>query len=301
MLRLSTISIHQGGVDAMLEQQKRVFESQLQISTGKRFVNPSDDPTAAAQVIGLSEALSRTEQHLENIQAATARLEREDSALSSVEDVLQRTRELAVRGLSDSLGADGRRAIAKEVRELRDELIGLGNTRDGNGDYLFAGSKVTTVPFVEATPGVVQYQGDQKPRDMEISPARSIATGDSGLDVFMKVRDPAGGYKDMFAILAGLASSLEANAPQPAVLEELDNALQVVSETRAAVGARLNSADRDREVNDAFLFELQRLRSETEDADIAEVASRLNQQMLVLQAAQQAFARVAGLSLFSFL
>lgn len=302
MIRLSTISMYQGGVDAMLEQQKRVFESQLQISSGRRFANPSDDPTAAAQVIGLSEAISRTEQFQENILAARTRLELEDEALNSAGNVLQRARELAVQGLNDTLSPGDRQGLAQEVRQLMDELLQLGNAKDGNGDYLFSGSRTSTQPFSHNGSGVFSYAGDQGQRTLQVGSSRRVADSDSGLDVFMKVPDVSGtGYQDMFSTLYQLAADLDADNPSDASLGQLDNALENLLQTRAWVGARMNALDREEEGNAGFLLRLQETRSEIEDVDIAEAATRLNRQLLSLQAAQQAFTRVSNLSLFNFL
>jgi len=302
MIRLSTISMYQGGVDAMLEQQKRVFESQLQISSGRRFATPSDDPTAAAQVIGLSEAISRTEQFQENILAARTRLELEDEVLNSAGNVLQRARELAVQGLNDTLSPADRQGLAQEVRQLMDELLQLGNAKDGNGDYLFSGSMTSTQPFSHNGSGVFSYAGDQGQRTLQVGSSRRIADSDSGLDVFMKVPDVSGsGYQDMFSTLYQLAADLDADNPSDASLGQLDNALENLLQTRARVGARMNALDREEEGNAGFLLRLQETRSEIEDVDIAEAATRLNQQLLSLQAAQQAFSRVSNLSLFNFL
>ncbi|WJW74605.1 flagellar hook-associated protein FlgL [Thiohalobacter sp. IOR34] len=301
MTRLSNLTIFQNGVDAMLEQQRRVFETQTQISSGRRFVSPSDDPTAAAQVVGLSESLSRTEQFQKNIVTATARLELEDTTLDSAVNALQRARELAVRGLSDSMGASGRKDIAREIRQILAEMQGLANTKDANGEYLFAGTKSQVQPVVDAGGGTFTYQGDQGQRLLQVGPSRKIAIGDSGLEVFMKIEDPAGGYKDVFSSLYGLASALESNNPKPASLEELENAIQNLGEVRARIGSRLNAIDAEQQINESFILQLKEMRSSVEDLDITEAASRLNQQMLVLQAAQQAFIRVQGLSLFSLL
>ena len=302
MIRLSSATFYQGGVDAMLEQQQRVFESQMQLSTGRRFLDPSDDPTAAAQVVGLSEAIARTEQFQQNILAARNRLELEDTVLGNVDNLLQRARELTVQGLNDTLTAQDRQAVAVEIRELLDELLALANTRDGNGDYLFAGTRTGTRPFVNNGGGSFAYAGDQGQRSLQVGSSRRVADSDSGLEVFMKVPDATGtAYQDVFTSLYRLAADLDADNPGGNSLTEIDNALERVLATRARVGARLNALDREQDVNEGFLVRLRETRSRIEDLDIAEAATELNRQMVVLQAAQQAYVKVSGLSLFNFL
>jgi flagellar hook-associated protein 3 FlgL len=63
----------------------------------------------------------------------------------------------------------------------------------------------------------------------------------------------------------------------------------------------LNAVESQESINNALLEQLETTRSSIEDLDYAEAASRLSQQSVTLQAAQQAFVRVQGLSLFNFL
>lgn len=300
-MRIATMQVFQRGLDSMLDQQSRVYKTQLQLSTGKKFASPADDPTAAAQVLGLNETIAVTGQYQANITAAKSRLDMEDTALGSSVDVLQRARELAVRGLNDSLGAEGRRAVAQEVRQLMDEILAVANSQDGNGDYMFAGARVQSAPFSHDGSGTFSYTGDQTQRKVQIGSGRQVADSDSGLDVFMKVPNPAGGYQDVFSTLYGLATDLEANAPQLSSLGEIDAAMEHLLQARARVGARLNTLDDQEQINGFLENQLVGVRSTVQDVDIAEAYSRLQQQTLVLQAAQAAFVQVEGLSLFNYL
>jgi len=295
------MQVFQGGLNSMLDQQARVYKTQLQLGTGKQFASPADNPTAAAQVLGLNETLSITGQYKANITAAASRLELSDTALGTAVNVLQRARELAVRGLNGSLGADERRAVAQEVRQLGNEMMALANSQDGNGDYMYGGSRVQGAPFSDNGSGTFSYAGDQVQRQIQIGAGRQIADGDSGLDVFMKVPSTAGGYEDVFSTLNTLATDLEANTPQLDSLAQLDNGMEHLLQVRASVGARLNSIDNQEEINSFLEVQLASVRSNVEDLDIAEAYSRLTQETLVLQSAQAAYSRVAGLSLFNYL
>jgi len=295
------MQVFQGGLNSMLDQQARVYKTQLQLGTGKQFASPADNPTAAAQVLGLNETLSITGQYKANITAAASRLELSDTALGTAVNVLQRARELAVRGLNGSLGADERRMVAQEVRQLGNEMMALANSQDGNGDYMYAGSRVQGAPFSDNGSGTFSYAGDQVQRQIQIGAGRQIADGDSGLDVFMKVPSTAGGYEDVFSTLNTLATDLEANTPQLDSLAQLDNGMEHLLQVRASVGARLNSIDNQEEINSFLEVQLASVRSNVEDLDIAEAYSRLTQETLVLQSAQAAYSRVAGLSLFNYL
>ena len=197
--------------------------------------------------------------------------------------------------------AEGRVAIAQEVRQLMSEVMGLANRKDGNGNYLFSGYQVKTSPFSEPAPGVFAYSGDSGQRLIQVGPDRQMADGDAGRAVFMDIPDGSGGFENIFTTLETLATDLEANAPDGASLTQLDRAMDHLLEFRAVVGARLNAIDSQENINEALLLGLETTRSNIEDLDYAEAATRLSQQSITLQAAQQAFVRVQNLNLFNFL
>ena len=300
-MRIGTLNMFQQGVDAMLERQADVFRTQQQLSSGKRVNSPSDDPAAAAQLVGLSDSLDVTRQYQRNIDFIRSRLQLEDSSLAAVGDALQRARELAVQGLNDTNGAEVRTGMAKEIRQILDQVIGLANRTDAAGEFLFGGFQGQSAPFSGDGTGNFSYAGDQGQRLVQVGAARQIADGDSGLDVFMKIPAVGGGYEDVFTTLYNLATDLEANAPNGASLEQIDNAMDNILGVRATVGARLNAVEREETSNVALIEQLENTRSIIEDLDYAEAASRLNQQSITLQAAQQAFVKIQNLNLFNFL
>lgn len=300
-MRISTFQVFRQGTNSILDQQTRLFETQNQLSTGKRINSPSDDPISAARLLGLSESARTTEQYQENILTAQSRLELEEGALAAVGDALLRVRELAVAGQNTTYGPAERNALALEVRQLADEVLGLANRKQANGQFMFAGYQVQTVPFSETAPGVFSYAGDTGQRLIQVGPARQIADGDSGQAVFMDIADGGGGFESVFATLETLASELEANVSNVATIDQLDRAMEHLVGFRATTGARLNALESQQTINDSLLLQLEVTRSGIEDLDFAEAASRLSQQSLTLQAAQQAFVRVQDLSLFNFL
>lgn len=300
-MRISSLQLFRQGINAILDQQTRLAQTQNQLSTGKRIVSPADDPTGAAQLVGLSETARLTEQYQRNGEQARVRLELEDTTLGAVGDSLQRVRELAVRSLNDTNGAEERTAIAQEVRQLLDEMIGLANRKDGSGNYMFAGFQVNTVPFTDNGAGTFVYAGDNGQRQIQIASGRQVRDGDSGQAVFLDIPRTSGGTEDVFTTLYTLATDLEGDSPNGSSLEQLDNAIDHVLEIRATIGARLNAVDSQNGINESFLLQLEQTRSSIEDLDYAEAASRLSRESITLQAAQQAFVKVQNLNLFNFL
>ena len=300
-MRLSTSQIFQQAVTAMLNKQADLAKTQQQLATGKQILAPSDDPAAATRILDLNQVIETTSQYQRNSDYAETRLSLEETVLTDVGDVLQRIRELSVRANNDTLSAGDRKAIAVEVRINLQGLIQQANSKDANGEYLFAGFKTGTEPFSDTGGGNFVYAGDQGQRSLQVGARSQVAVGDSGADVFMQVDDGAGGTGNMFAVLNDFAVDLEANNPSTTTLTRLDSAIDSVLNTRASIGARMNSIEGQRNANDSFSLLLQENRSNLQDLDYAEAVSRFEQQMLALEASQQSFVKIQGLSLFNYL
>ena len=194
-MRLSTSYVNQLGLNKMLEQQSKIAEIQEQISTGKRILEASDDPSGSSQVLRLTEQIQINNQYQRNADYATGRLSLEESVLKNIEDSLIRVKELAVQGANATLDSNDREAIATEIRERLDELLGLANTRDSNREYLFSGFQTSTRPFVQNPDGSFSYFGDQGDRAVQISSGRSVEDSHNGVEVFANIFNGNGTFQ----------------------------------------------------------------------------------------------------------
>lgn len=193
-MRISTSQLYRDGTQAILSRQAEAAKLQQQLATGNRILNPSDDPIGSARLLALHEQVAANDQYQRNLSYATGRLNIEESTLAAVGDTLQRVRELTIHAHNGILSEQDRHAIAQEVRQLHDHLLGLANTKDGNGEYLFAGYKTRTQPFVVGGGGQVAYQGDQGQRLIQVGPSLQIPVGDSGAEVFQSIRSGNGSF-----------------------------------------------------------------------------------------------------------
>lgn len=300
-MRLSTSQIYHQAVTSMLNKQADLAKTQQQLATGQNIMSPSDDPGAATRIINLNQVIETTDQFQRNADFAEARLSVEESVLTGIGDILQRVRELAVQAANDTNSAEDRQTIAIEARASLESLMQLSNSIDANGEYLFSGFKTDTEPFSHDGLGNFSYAGDQGQRNLQIGPKRQVASNDAGSDVFLKVDDGAGGISSMFNAVYDFATDLEANISSASTLTRLDSALDSVLDTRASIGARMNIIDSQKNANESFNLVLKENRSSLEDLDYAEAVSRFEQQMLALQASQQTFVKIEGLSLFNYL
>ena len=300
-MRVSTIQLFQQRVDAMLAQQQQIAKTELQLATGKRVVSPSDDPAASLRNLQLDDRRTQNVQYLENIDRAQGRLELEETALANSVDLLQRVRELAVGALNATNAPNDLQAIEVEVRSLLQGLVGAANTRNANGEYLFGGYQTDAIPFTDNGSGVIGYNGDRGNLHLQISPTRQLAVADNGADVFMAIPAAGGGNMSIFDVVNDFASALNAGSPQATTLTDLDTAMESLLAVRADVGARLRGVDEQRDINQSFNLVIEREQADLMDLDYTEAVARFNRELLALQASEQIFSKVQGLSLFNFL
>ncbi|MGY6277657.1 flagellar hook-associated protein FlgL [Methylomonas sp. MgM2] len=322
-MRISTSWNHQLGVNAILDQQAKLSETQMKLSTGKKILTPSEDPAAAVRLLDLDQVTKQTQQYQDNIVIARQRLSLEEANIQDVVDTLFRIKELTVQGLNDTNTQPDRAAIAAEIDQLKEHLLGIANTKNANGEYIFAGYATDTQPYAKGpafdstvVPGSpvdsYPYFGDNNQRSLQIGPSRFITDGNYGEQVFgasdvlptdTAPLDPANAQspKNLFEIVSKLSVSLTDNNPQDISLTELDTALERVVSVQTTIGARINALDGQENTNDGYILDMQSLTSEIGDLDYADAISKFNLQNVSLQAAQQAFTRVQNLSLFNYL
>lgn len=308
-MRISTSWAQQLGVNSILDQQAKLSYLQMQLSTQKKILTPSDDPAASAFIIDLNQNIKETEQYQSNINAAKQRLSLEEGVLQSAVDIMQRIKELGVQGLNATYSQSDRIAIATEMQELKGALVGLANTRDVNNEYVFSGFKTDTEPFATNGAGGYVYSGDLNQRSIQIGTNRQIADGDHGVSVFGAPSGLAptdllqipGSIANVFEAIDKFATDMSADAPNSASLDDLSAAMDKMLTTQSSIGVRLNSLDRQDALHTDGVLGLKSVLSETEDLDIADAISKFTLQSASLDAAQQAFSKVKNLSLFNYL
>jgi len=400
-VRLSSVQIFQQGIASILSQQAKLDHTQQQLATGRKLLAPADDPVAAVQVLNITEDLALVDQYQRNSNLAQGQLALEDATLDRVGNVIQRVRELVVQANNASQSPDTRNGIATEIAARIDELRSLANTRDANGEYIFAGYQSQTEPFAQQG-GAVVYNGDDGQRHLQVGASSQIAVRDSGYAVFERIPsgngifevaadagntgtavvgesgsdgafvsddysinfsqanpgDPvtyqvldssaavvgSGTYEagetiefagasvrfdgtpadgDSFDVAPstsqGMFSTLESivddltdsgasasdvaklNTAMGQALENLDQALGNVLQVRADVGVRQQHVESQLDINESFNLQLEETLSGVQDLDYAEAVSRFNLELTALQAAQQAYVKMQGLSLFNYL
>ncbi|MDD5673488.1 MAG: flagellar hook-associated protein FlgL [Chitinivibrionales bacterium] len=119
---------------------------QEQLGTGKRLLRPSDNPIDVGNDIKLRTSIAKYDQYKTNINDGMAFMNVTDTAMQSMDTLVQRARELALEGSSDTLSASDRLYIQQEVDQLFRQIVSVANT-NYKGDYIFSGAQTKIAPF----------------------------------------------------------------------------------------------------------------------------------------------------------
>lgn len=411
MMRISTSQAFSNGISGIQRAYNNAMRTQEQLSSGNRILTAADDPVAAVRLLQLDQQQNNLTQYQSNLTSAQNSLSQEEGTLNSVNTVLQQVRDVAGQAGNGSYTLKDRQALATQLKQYEDQLLGLMNSKDSNGDYMFSGFQGKTQPFVRQADGTYTYQGDEGQRTLQVGNTLSMAVSDDGKGIFENVVNagrltssitgapagstlqassplvtdevsfasfpssgieirfdnptdtsayniydpsnptvslasgrmdsdsgtadsvlfrgvtvqldgaPSGGEvvhinapastdqkQSILNTVAKLRSVLESstdnNTVRDAVAESLsniDNGIQSVDNARSTIGARLGALDITQTDNENLSIQNKSTQADLREVDYAEAASRLSLQSTVLQAAQQSYVKVSGLSLFNYL
>lgn len=304
-MRISTNTIYQSGISKISSLQADQTKLQQQISTGKRITLPSDDPIASTRALEISHAQGVNASFASGRQTAQLKLNTLESSLASITSLLVSTQSTLVGAGNGSFSDLQRGFIATELNGSLEELINLANTQDSSGDFIYAGFKTDTKPFIANASGA-SYAGDSNQQLIQVDAQRLMAANVSGDNVFQ-----AGG-NDVFATLSNLVTLLNTpitNAATQAAfssglataISNLQGSVDNVLNARAAIGSKLNELDALDTAGADRALQYSKSLSELEDLDYASALSDLAKQQTIMEAAQKSFVETTKLSLFQFI
>ena len=264
-------------LNSSLKRMQRVHN---QMSSGKRFSMPSEDPVGVARSLKLRADINENRQFKKNAEDALSWLETTETALMQIKEVLQRARELAVQGANGVLSPEDCQKIAEEVVQLRDQLVSIGNSTYA-GKHIFAGYKTNQAPVGLNPDGSLNYAGDLGQIMYQVGVSDILQGNMTAREIF----EPGG--KDLFADMQDFIDALNIgdSGTVGGIIGDIDVHMENILAKVAEVGAKVNRMKLvvNRLEDDYLNFN--KLLSQTEDADMAEVITRLKSEENVYMAA----------------
>lgn len=185
-MRISTSQYYESSAANYQRNYSNVVKSGEEASDLIRVRTAADDPVGAARLLQLDHQSSMLDQYATNSNSIRNSLSQSETALNSINTILQRVNELALGAGNATFTDTERKATATELGRLEEQLLSLMNTRDENGQYLFSGSKGDTQPFVRNSDGTYSYMGDEGELKLQVGDMLTMSSSSSGATTFQQ-------------------------------------------------------------------------------------------------------------------
>jgi flagellar hook-associated protein 3 FlgL len=301
--RITDLMTAQTTTSSLESDLDRLTDTEGELSSGKSITEPSDDPYGASVVLELNSQLSQLTSYSSNISDGTAWLNTAGGALTQIENMVQTVRSLAVEGSNGTETAADGQAAASEVNELISQIKATANT-SYNGSYIFSGTALGTAPYPSAA-GDDTYQGNTSSVTRAIGPGSSVPVSVNLSSVLGSGSAANDGL--LLNTLEQISTDLSSGtaASQTALgttdLTNLDNNLNSLQAMQANVGSLTNRLS----VASAGIQSQQSTDTtqlaNTQDANMATLATQYSTESAAYQAALQAGAQIIQESLLNFL
>jgi flagellar hook-associated protein 3 FlgL len=273
--------------------QARYVEVQNQLTTGKRINKPSDGPSDVTTSISTRTLRAAAERYKSNIERGQVNLQFAEESLGETATLMRKAYEIAVRGANGATDQTGREGMVRELTNIQNRLVSLGNTRGANDEYIFGGQVIDAPPF-KAAGSVITYSGDQNLRHIETGPGETIVA-----NVLVDQT-----YMDAYNRLESLKNNLiggNTGAISGVDISAIQDSMKQLNEIRGDVGSRLANAesmlnDMSRRVDD-----FSKAVSDIEDVDMAQAVVDLRLAETAYQAALSVASQGYRMSLMDFI
>jgi flagellar hook-associated protein 3 FlgL len=303
-MRVTNQMIMDHSIKSMTDSLGTLYELQQKASSGKKFLNASDDPSSAANVFTLKSTLATSEVYLSTADSTREWMSVTDSALVTATDAAQKAISLITRGLSDTIGAKERVVIGTEINGLLNQVIDLANTKHLDR-YVFAGFSTDAKPFVpvmdvidpskiasvQFKPGLpAGFQAIQR----EIGPGETITANIDGQSTFT----------NLINTLIKVRDDLNTNntADLRLQMDNMNTALDEVTHSSTVNGARMRNVDDTTIRIEKNNIDLEALLSLNDQVNMPEVLAMIKNQETTYQLVVQITSRTQSmLNLFNAL
>jgi flagellar hook-associated protein 3 FlgL len=173
------------GILEDLQQSQLSLNTALQeVSTGKSVSVPSDNPTAAAEMVQNTIETGDVDQYTQNISSVMTTLQSAGSALSSVVTSLTQAVSLGTEGANGTNSTANLQTLASQVQGILTSVVSAANTTVG-GSYVFGGTSTATPYTADSTsPSGYTYNGNDDTNSVEVGDHTSVQFNVPGSQIF---------------------------------------------------------------------------------------------------------------------
>jgi flagellin len=267
---------------ALRQNTGMVQKSIEKLSTGYRINRAGDDAAGLSISNKMTTLIRGMDQAKRNIGDGVGMISTIDGALGTVQDNLQRIRELTVQALNGTNSNDEKDAIQREVNERVNAINDMGNQAQFNGVNLLKGTANITLQ-IGANDGqsLTMYTsaGVSASTGFRINYS-STTSGSIGEGTTLQLSAFTVGSANVKTLSGNTSATATANA-----LLNLDSMINNVSRMRSQVGAYENSLGSNMDYLDRYSESLRGARSRVQDVDVAAESAETSKAQILQQSA----------------
>ena len=306
-IRTTTLGTTDTVLNNILSSQAKYNALTDQSSSGLKVAKPSDDPSSTKSILDVSAKLTQLNGYLTTISTTQTELDTQDSALSSLTNLIQKASDLATQGANGTYSQTELNGMKTEIDSILTSVLDLANTQY-NGKYIFAGANTSTPTYTVDVAGSVNYNGtlstDNYQRYVQIADGVSIAINTTGDQVFGSYDAATSTGTGIIGTLKALSNALGTGntAAISGSLNSLSNNLDTASFEQTKT-ATISSKFGITETNmNTAVTNLTSYKSDLADIDLSTVLTKLASAKTAMEATMSVSAQtLSKLSLLNYL
>ena len=301
-MRVSTSMIFDGLTDKLATNAADMAQLQAQISTGNKYVNPSEAAGIVGRVQAIEGRLKTLEADATAIKRVKVGVEAQARALELAANVMNRLKEIAFQGANDPQPKAVLDQLAEEVAGIKRALVDLANTRDSEDRHVFAGTRSGERPYTLNADGSVSYVGATSPLRVRVSNTNYEDAAVPGTEVWKSIKR-GNDSVDMFTALTEYEDALRSGAPggRTQALQDVEAMVANLGIATARVGSSQSRLETSELQADETTIRAQSSLADLKELDFAAALAQLQKQELLMQASQSLLGRLSQLSLLETL
>ena len=186
-MRISTSMQYQSHLNYLQTANTKLDNASTQYNTGLKFQTAGEDPGGMAATIKYQSDIVAYERYGDNAKVVSDALDQEETALGQIWDVMSSIQTRLIQAINGTLDDGSRQALAEDIKQSRDQLYSLMNTKNAEGEYIFSGAQSDTPTYTVTSDGRYICNADGSTKNVNVSPTITVQTTDSGLNIFENV------------------------------------------------------------------------------------------------------------------
>lgn len=307
-MRVSTQQSYTSMTSSFTELSGRLEHVITQMATGQRVILPSDDPIAATRINQLNSQQAAIAQYQSNINAVSGTLSQQESLLDGINNSMLAIRDDLLQAANGTTTPESLANLGQEIASLTQSMMASLNYQDGQGHYLFGGTKNDTPPVSyddtdgDGEPDEYVYHGNGEHRTATVASGVEMETNVTVSDMF-------GAELTVFNTLDDLAAELQDPTLDPAdpqmqdditrAIDTLDAASESLNSAIASLGERQNTLTMLSDAQTSVADTNSVLLGQLGDLDYGPATVTFTGLQMAMEATMKTYAKVSDLSLFN--